>query len=160
MVTKFGMSDKLGPIRYGGESSSDEVFLGRDFSQAKNYSEGTAAIIDSEVKNIISKAYEDAKAVLNENMEKLNFVAEFLMKNEIMEEEQFVRAMEEECSFEDLEAMTAEKRERSKRENERYAKHMEELEKKREEERAKAEARSKNQNHGPYPFDVPPKDGE
>ena len=160
MVTKFGMSDKLGPIRYGGESSSDEVFLGRDFSQAKNYSEGTAAIIDSEVKNIISKAYEDAKAVLNENMEKLNFVAEFLMKNEIMEEEQFVRAMEEECSFEDLEAMTAEKRERSKRENERYAKHMEELEKKREEERAKSEARSKNQNHGPYPFDVPPKDGE
>ena len=139
MVTKYGMSDKLGPILYGGESSSDEVFLGRDFNHTQNYSDSTAAIIDSEVKDIVSKAYESAKDVLREYEEKLRFVAEFLIKNEIMEEEQFIRAMEEpNITFEELEAMTAEKRERSRRENEAHRKHIEEIERQREEERAKA----------------------
>ena len=49
MVMKYGMSDKLGPILYGSEHSSDEVFLGRDFNSDKNYSEGTAALIDKEI---------------------------------------------------------------------------------------------------------------
>ena len=75
MVTKYGMSEKLGPILYGSESSSDEVFLGRDFNQTKNYSEETASIIDSEVKDIITKAYDDAKRILEENMDRLHFVA-------------------------------------------------------------------------------------
>ena len=155
MVTKYGMSEKLGPINYGGESSSDEVFLGRDFNQTKNYSDETASLIDSEVKKIVSDAYEQAKSVLTENIERLRFVAEFLIKNEIMEEAQFVRAMNEpETSMEELEAMTAEKREKSRRENEVYAKHIEELEKQREQERRKSE-------HKMPAHDIfPPQDGE
>ncbi len=166
MVTKYGMSDKLGPILYGSESSSDEVFLGRDFNQTKNYSEETASIIDAEVKEIVLKAYEDAKKILEENMEKLHFVASYLIKNEIMEEEQFVRAMSEpEITLEDLEAMVAEKRRRSREENEAHARRIAELEKQREEERAKekeAENRRNPQNRDAdpfqFPFPVQPKD--
>ena len=55
MVMKYGMSDKLGPILYGSEHSSDEVFLGRDFNSDKNYSEETAALIDKEIKRIITE---------------------------------------------------------------------------------------------------------
>ncbi len=142
MVTKYGMSDKLGPILYGSESSSDEVFLGRDFSQSKNYSEETAAIIDTEVRDIITKAYDDAKAILEANLEKLHFVASYLMKNEIMEEDQFVRAMtESDITLEELEEMVAEKRRRSKEENEAHARRLAEQEKKREEEREREAAR-------------------
>ena len=95
MVTKYGMSDKLGPILYGSETSSDEVFLGRDFNQTKNYSEETASLIDAEVKEIVMAAYRDCEQVLRDNIDRLHFVASYLMKNEIMEEEQFVRAMTE-----------------------------------------------------------------
>jgi len=138
MVTKYGMSEKLGPILYGSESSRDEVFLGRDFSQTKNYSEETASIIDSEVKSIVEKAYSEAMEILRENADRLHFVAAYLMKNEIMEEEQFVRAMSEPgITIEDLEEMVAEKRRKSREENEAHAKRMAELEKQREEERAK-----------------------
>ena len=87
------------------------MFLGRDFNQTKNYSEETASIIDSEVKDIITKAYDDAKRILEANMDRLHFVAAYLMKNEIMEEEQFVRAMtEKDVTIEQLEEMVAEKR--------------------------------------------------
>ncbi len=147
MVTKYGMSDKLGPILYGSESSSDEVFLGRDFNQTKNYSEETASLIDSEVKALITKAYDDAKQVLEENLDRLHFVAAYLMKNEIMEEEQFVRAMREpDVTIEDLESMVAEKRRKSREENEAHAKHVAELEKQREEERRKAEEAEKKRD--------------
>ncbi|MBE6599312.1 MAG: AAA family ATPase, partial [Ruminococcaceae bacterium] len=143
MVTKYGMSEKLGPILYGSESSSDEVFLGRDFNQTKNYSEETASLIDSEVKNIVTAAYDDAEDVLRENMEKLHFVASYLMKNEIMEEEQFVRAMtESDITIEDLEAMVAEKRRKSREENEARARRLAEEEKLREEERRNTEDES------------------
>ena len=142
MVTKYGMSDKLGPILYGSESSSDEVFLGRDFNQTKNYSEETASVIDAEVKEIVMKAYRDCEQVLRDNIDRLHFVAGYLMKNEIMEEEQFVRAMTEpDVTVEQLEEMVAEKRRKSKEENEAFARHLEELEKQREEERAREEAR-------------------
>ncbi len=147
MVTKYGMSDKLGPILYGSESSSDEVFLGRDFNQTKNYSEETASLIDSEVKDIVLKAYADAKAILEENIEKLHFVASYLMKNEIMEEEQFVRAMSEaDVTLEDLEAMVAEKRRRSQEENEAHARRIAELEKQREAEREKERESAERKN--------------
>jgi cell division protease FtsH len=166
MVTKYGMSDKLGPILYGSESSSDEVFLGRDFNHTKNYSEETASIIDAEVKDIVLKAYEDAKKILEENMEKLHFVASYLIKNEIMEEEQFVRAMSEpDVTLEDLEAMVAEKRRRSREENEAHARRIAELEKQREEERAKEkenENRRNSQNRDgdsfAFPFPMQPKE--
>ena len=153
MVTKYGMSDRLGPILYGSESSSDEVFLGRDFNQTKNYSEETASIIDSEVKDIITKAYADAKSILEENMDRLHFVAAYLMKNEIMEEEQFVRAMTEPgITIEDLEAMVAEKRRKSREENEAHAKHVAELEKQREAERARAQSHEKHYENPYAPF--------
>ena len=148
MVTKYGMSEKLGPILYGSESSSDEVFLGRDFNQTKNYSDETAAVIDAEVKEIVTKAYAECKRILEENIDRLHFVAAYLMKNEIMEEEQFVRAMSEPgITIEALEEMVAEKRRKSQEENERHARHMAELEKQREEERARAEAREKDKQH-------------
>ncbi|MBQ7921537.1 MAG: ATP-dependent zinc metalloprotease FtsH [Clostridia bacterium] len=144
MVTKYGMSDKLGPILYGSESSSDEVFLGRDFNQTRNYSEETASIIDGEIKRIIAYAYDQAESILKEHSERLHFIAEYLMKNEIMEEEQFVRAMSEPgVTIEDLEAMVAEKRRKSREENEAHARRMAEEEKRREEERAKAESGDK-----------------
>ena len=77
---------------------------------------------------------EQAKLILQENIDRLHFVAEYLMKNEIMEEEQFVRAMSEpDITLEDLEAMVAEKRRRSREENEAHARRIAELEKQREE---------------------------
>lgn len=158
MVTKYGMSEKLGPILYGSESSSDEVFLGRDFNQTKNYSEETASLIDAEVKEIVLRAYADAKAVLEENMEKLHFVASYLIKNEIMEEEQFIRAMSEsDISIEDLEEMVAEKRRRSREENEAHARRVAEQEKQREAERAKARENDHHDDGVKFPFPTPPK---
>ncbi len=153
MVMKLGMSDALGPILYGSEHSSDEVFLGRDFNNTKNYSEETAALIDSEIKRIIDEAYAEAERILSENMDKLNFIAEYLIKNETMEEEQFRRAMSEpDVTIEDLDAMVAEKRERSRRENEARAKHIEELERAREEERRRGDFRNMGS------VDMPPND--
>lgn len=159
MVTKYGMSEKLGPILYGSESSSDEVFLGRDFNQTKNYSEETASLIDSEVKEIVLRAYNEAMRILEDNMEKLHFVASYLMKNEIMEEEQFIRAMSEpDVTLEDLEAMVAEKRRRSREENEAHAKRIAEQEKQREAERAKSSRDGEHHEDGiHFPFSAPPK---
>src|SRR6056297_666784 len=87
MVTHYGMSDELGPMTYG--SDEDEVFLGRDFSKSKNYSEEVAAKIDNEMRNIIDKAYYKAENLLKENMEKLHKVAESLLEKETLDAEQF-----------------------------------------------------------------------
>ena len=144
MVTKYGMSDALGPILYGSESSSDEIFLGRDFNQTRNYSEETASLIDSEIKRIVTKAYKEAESILRENMDRLHFVAAYLIKNEIMEEAQFVRAMTEpDVTLEDLEAMVAEKRRKSREENEAHARRVREEEARRAAERQKNEPREK-----------------
>ena len=146
MVMKYGMSDELGPILYGNESSSDEIFLGRDFNNTKNYSEQTAALIDGEIKRIVSNAYSDAEAILKENIDKLHFIAAYLVKNEVMEEDQFKLVMEGSPTMEELEEMVAEKRKRSEEENKRRAAHIKEEEQKREEER-KFEEMRKNQGH-------------
>ena len=143
---KYGMSDELGPILYGNESSSDEIFLGRDFNNTKNYSEQTAALIDGEIKRIVSNAYSDAEAILKENIDKLHFIAAYLVKNEVMEEDQFKLVMEGSPTMEELEEMVAEKRKRSEEENKRRAAHIKEEEQKREEER-KFEEMRKNQGH-------------
>ena len=144
MVTKYGMSDTLGPILYGSESSSDEIFLGRDFNQTRNYSEETASLIDSEIKRIVTKAYKEAESILRENIDRLHFVAAYLIKNEIMEEAQFVRAMTEpDVTLDELEAMVAEKRRKSKEENEAHARRIREEEAKREAQRQKNEAHDK-----------------
>lgn len=120
MVMRYGMSDELGPVVYGSEHSHDEIFLGRDLNTARNYSEETAALIDSEIKRIITDAYETACRILKENDDKLEYVAGFLMKNELMVEEQFRRAMEEDPppAFEELEELDAERRRRMAQEEE------------------------------------------
>ena len=94
MVTKFGMSDKLGPICYAG-SDSDEVFLGRDFGHTRNHSEEVAAQIDAEVHRILSESYAETERKLQEHMDKLTAVAEQLIRDEKMDGEVFRRIMEE-----------------------------------------------------------------
>ncbi len=87
MVTKYGMSDKLGTIMLG--SGGEEVFLGRDFAQSKEYSEETAALVDSEVKKIIDKGYKTAEEILKANIDKLHAVAGVLLEKEKIDGEEF-----------------------------------------------------------------------
>ncbi|MCL1806305.1 MAG: ATP-dependent zinc metalloprotease FtsH [Oscillospiraceae bacterium] len=89
MVTKYGMSDNIGPINYGGEN--EEVFLGRDLHTARNFSEETGAMIDREIKSIVDKAYIRCESILNGSMEHLRSVAEYLLENETMDAETFER---------------------------------------------------------------------
>ena len=118
MVTRYGMSDRLGTVLYGSEHSSDEVFLGRDFSSGKNYSEQTAASIDEEIRNIISTSYDRCKQILSDHIDKLHFVAEFLLKNESMDEEQFRAAMEmDNPTIESIEDIAFRKKQKSDEEN-------------------------------------------
>ncbi|MBR7117281.1 MAG: ATP-dependent zinc metalloprotease FtsH [Clostridia bacterium] len=118
MVTRYGMSEKLGTVLYGTEHSSDEVFLGRDFSSGKNYSEKTAAEIDDEIRSIIQSSYERCEKILREHLDKLHFVAEFLLKNEFMDEEQFLAAMERDNpTFEEIEEIAIERKRKSDEEN-------------------------------------------
>ncbi len=86
MVTKFGFSERLGPVNY---SSSDEVFLGKDFSTRKNYSEEMASEIDEEIRTIIEDAYATAEKLLSENIDKLHTVAKTLLEIETLDGEQF-----------------------------------------------------------------------
>ncbi|MHB1150962.1 MAG: ATP-dependent zinc metalloprotease FtsH [Eubacteriales bacterium] len=136
MVTKYGMSDNLGSIVYGSEHSGDEVFLGRDFSNSRNYSEETAAKIDDEIKLIIDVAYAKAEEIIKEYMEKLHFIASFLFKNEIMDEIQFDAVMSGNPTIEHLESIMSERRRRSEEENRARALRDIEDKKKREEEEA------------------------
>lgn len=92
MVTRYGMSDALGPINYGGDSQ--EVFIGRDYGHVKNYSEETAAKIDEEIHRIISEAYEKTKEILKAHMDKLELVANTLMEREKINKQQFISLME------------------------------------------------------------------
>ena len=118
MVTRYGMSDILGPVLYGNEHSSDEVFLGRDFSSGQNYSDKTAAAIDDEIRSIIMNSYERCKNILTEHIDKLHFVAQFLLKNEFMDEDQFKACMEmEEPTIEDIEKIAEERKRVSEEEN-------------------------------------------
>ena len=121
MVTRYGMSDRLGPILYGSEHTSDEVFLGRDFSSGKDYSEETAAAIDEEVHAIIEQAYADAKKMLQDHIDRLHFVAQYLLKHESMDGDQFAAAMKEDATVEKLEAIAAQKAEASRLDNEKAA---------------------------------------
>ena len=118
MVTRYGMSDILGPVLYGNEHSSDEVFLGRDFSSGQNYSSKTAAAIDDEIRAIIMTAYNKCKAILEEHIDKLHFVAEFLLKNEFMDDEQFKACMEmDNPTIEAIEQIAEERKRVSEAEN-------------------------------------------
>ena len=87
MVTKYGMSEKLGTITFGADQ--EEVFLGRDLAHAKEYSEETAAIIDEEVKKIVDAGYESAINILSEHVDKLHAVAKILLEKEKIDGEEF-----------------------------------------------------------------------
>lgn len=119
MVTRYGMSERLGTVLYGSEHSDSEVFLGRDFGTSRNYSEKTAAEIDDEIRKLIDRAYKKCTEILTEHMDKLHFVAAFLLKNESMDADQFKAAMEGDPTIEELEAMAEEKRRQSRENNER-----------------------------------------
>lgn len=93
MVTKFGMSDDLGPVCYAG-SDGNEVFLGRDFGHTRNHSEEIAARIDTEVYRILTEAYAETERKLKEHMDKLREVAAQLMVDEKMDGDEFRRIME------------------------------------------------------------------
>lgn len=92
MITKYGMSEKLGPIAFG--SGNDEVFLGKDYNHMRNYSENIAAAIDEEVERIISEAYARTEKILTEHIDQLHLLAETLVKLEKVNEEQFNSLME------------------------------------------------------------------
>ena len=132
MVTVYGMSEELGTIRYGSQHS--EVFLGRDFGSTPDYSDATAAKIDAEIKKIVDSSYAMAKEILTTNKEKLDFIADFLLKHEVMDEEQFALAMKEGVTMEEVENLVTEKKRRSEEENRRR------LEKLKAEEEAKKQA--------------------
>ena len=118
MVTQLGMSDELGPIRYG--QGGGDVFLGRDFSTRQDYSGQTAAKIDAEIQKIVTEAYDRAKRLLSENSAKLEFISEYLVTHEMMDGDQFKCAMEaEEPSVEALEEIAAEKKRKSEEANAR-----------------------------------------
>ena len=87
MVTKYGMSERVGAVMLG--SNQEEVFLGRDFAQGKEYSEETAGIIDEETKRIIDTGYNRARQILNDNIDKLHAVAKVLLEKEKIEGEEF-----------------------------------------------------------------------
>lgn len=92
MVTKYAMSENLGSMSYDTE---DEVFLGRDFTSMKNYSEHVASEIDREVRNIVDNSYDKARTLLEENLDKLHVIAEALLKYETISGEEFRLAFEE-----------------------------------------------------------------
>lgn len=87
MVMKYGMSSTFGPVQYGDES--DEVFIGRDIGHSRNYSENTADAIDAEVKELINFSYNEAKRLLNENIDVLHASAKLLMEKEKITGDEF-----------------------------------------------------------------------
>ena len=117
MVTVYGMSEELGTVCLAGEHTGDEVFLGRDFSSGENLSEETVAKIDREIRRIVGEGKDRAKQLLQENMEKLHKVADYLIKYEVMDGAQFAALMDENATEEDLVEMNKQKEEQSKREN-------------------------------------------
>lgn len=112
MVTRLGMSERLGPRCFG--TDQGEVFLGRDFSSSQDYSEEVASQIDHEIHQIIQKAYSKAKDVLTEHIGKLHFIAEFLFKNEIMDADQFRAVMErDDVTIAEIEEIAESKKQQS-----------------------------------------------
>ena len=87
MITKYGFSERLGPVVYG--TSQEETFLGRDLGQGKGYSETTAAEIDGEMRDIIDEAYETCRRTLTEHLDQLHALAKALMEREKLNEQQF-----------------------------------------------------------------------
>jgi len=91
MVRQYGMSDELGPVSYG--ERSDLIFLGRELAEGRNYSEKIAEKIDNEVTKIITRAYNRAKQLLNDNRDKLVAVAKALLERETLDGSEFKMIM-------------------------------------------------------------------
>ncbi len=119
MVTQLGMSDILGPIVFG--TGNEEVFLGKDFSNTRNFSEKVAAQIDDEIHRIVTDGYKLAEKIINEHMNEMHFIAEYLVANEMMDADQFLAVFDGEPTFEKLDNIKKEKEERSKEANRRRA---------------------------------------
>ena len=98
MVTQYGFSEKLGPVQYGG--GNNEVFLGRDYGHTRDYSESTAALIDEEVKNLITKAYKDCESLLKEHYDKVKELGEYLIEYEKIDGNDFEKLMKGELVWE------------------------------------------------------------
>jgi len=92
MITKYGMNDRLGPVLYG--SDHDAVFLGRDFTSTKEYSEEVASEIDSEIRNVVEGAYARCADILTQHRDKLETVSQFLLEHEKMESDEFLAVMD------------------------------------------------------------------
>ncbi len=101
MITKYGFSEKLGPVSF---SSSDEVFLGRDFSTRQNYSEEVASEVDHEIRALLSKCYDETREILKEHDEAFERVAQALLLVETLDGEQFERLFTGEADPETIKA--------------------------------------------------------
>ena len=144
MVTELGMSDVLGPIHYG--SGDGEVFLGRSISGSPSHSDSTAAQIDQEISKIINEGYQMAHAILSANIEQMHQIADFLLKHETMDGEQFAALMDRGASEEELLAIAEERARKSREANEQREQA--------EQERARREAEEKA-NENPFPYAQP-----
>lgn len=91
MVTKYGMSENLGPITFG--SGETEVFLGKDYSTVRNYSEEIAKDIDEEIRKIVTAGYKRCENILTEHIDKLHLLAEYLIRNEKIDGDGFLKLM-------------------------------------------------------------------
>ncbi|CED94955.1 ATP-dependent zinc metalloprotease FtsH 2, possibly spoVK [Romboutsia ilealis] len=100
MVTKYGMSTKLGPMTFG--DSDDEVFLGNSFASKQNYSEEVAYEIDKEIGRIVDESYKQTKKILQDNMDRLEYVAKALLVYETLDADQFLKAFNKELSLDVL----------------------------------------------------------
>ncbi len=129
MVTKYGFSSKLGLVNY---SSSEEVFIGKDFSSKQAYSESIASQIDDEVKALVDDAYNKSLSILNENLDKLEAVAQALLLVETIDGTQFEKLYNGEITPEELESEVLEHEEEIKVRNEKEEKEF--LRKRKEEE--------------------------
>ena len=97
MVTKYGMSTKLGPMAFG--DSEEEVFLGNSIGNKRNYSEEVASEIDQEIRSIVDTAYKKTRTLLNDNMDRLEYVAQALLIYETLDAEQFIKAFNKELDL-------------------------------------------------------------
>ena len=155
MVCRFGFSEKLGPMIYG--SDQEEVFLGRDLGHGRDYSEEVAAQIDEEARRFIDEGYNFAVNLLQEHMDQLHALAEFLMKYEKIDGELFAEVMSGVTSFGEA-AERAEKELQTAREKAEYARLQQEAQKKAAEEKKAQQGFSVEPLDIRTPEDLPPAD--
>ena len=155
MVCRFGFSEKLGPMIYG--SDQEEVFLGRDLGHGRDYSEEVAAQIDEEARRFIDEGYNFAVDLLQEHMDQLHALAEFLMKYEKIDGDLFAEVMSGVTSFGEA-AERAEKELQTAREKAEYARLQQEAQKKAAEEKKAQQGFSVEPLDIHTPEDLPPAD--